>query len=34
MDSLMTWINSPEGQQAKAEDGVVDASIRVLTEVK
>lgn len=34
MDALMTWLNSPESQAAKAEDGVIDRSLRFHTEVE
>jgi len=34
MDAMVAWLNSPESAAAKAEDGVIDSSIRVMTEVK
>lgn len=34
MDAMVEWLNSPESAAAKAEDGVIDSSIRVMTEVK
>ncbi len=34
MDAMMSWLNSPESAAAKAEDGVIDSSIRVMTEVR
>lgn len=34
MDAMMAWLASPESADAKAEDGVIDSSIRVMTEVK
>lgn len=34
MDAMMAWLNSPESATAKAEDGVIDSSIRIMTEVK
>jgi len=34
MDELMTWVQSPESQAAKDEDGVVDGSLRFHAEVK
>ena len=34
MDAMGAWLNSPEGAAAKAEDGVIDSTIRVMTEVQ
>ena len=34
MDALMTFLNSPETQTAKAEDGVIDSTLRFHTEAK
>lgn len=34
MDALMAWLQSPEGAKAKAEDGVIDSTLRILTEVR
>lgn len=34
MDALMGWLNSPDSAAAKAEDGVIDSSVRFMTEVK
>ena len=34
LGALMTWVNSPESQAAKAEDGVIAGSLRFHTEVK
>jgi ketosteroid isomerase-like protein len=34
MDALMGWLMSPDSAAAKAEDGVVDSSVRFMTEVK
>ncbi len=34
MDAMMAWLNSPEGAAAKAEDGVIDSTLRFMTEVK
>lgn len=34
MDAFMAWMNSPEAQTAKTEDGVIDSTLRFMTEVK
>lgn len=34
MDAMTAWLSSPEGAKAKAEDGVIDSTIRMMTEVK
>jgi ketosteroid isomerase-like protein len=34
MDALMGWLNSPDSAAAKAEDGVIDSTVRFMTEVK
>lgn len=34
MDTMMAWLNSPEGAAAKAEDGVINSSLTFMTEVK
>ena len=34
MEAMVAWLNSPDSAAAKAEDGVIDSSIRVMTEVK
>ena len=34
MDAMTAWLSSPEGASAKAEDGVIDSTIRLMTEVK
>ena len=34
MDAMMAWLTSPEGAAAKAEDGVIDSTMRFMTEVK
>ena len=34
MDAMGAWLNSPKGAAAKAEDGVIDSTIRVMTEVQ
>jgi len=34
MEALQSFLSSPEGEQAKAEDGVKDATMTVLAEVK
>jgi ketosteroid isomerase-like protein len=34
MDALMALMNSPEGQAAKAEDGVLDSTLHFMLEVK
>lgn len=34
MDAMVAWLNSPESATAKAEDGVIDSTIRVMTEVQ
>jgi len=34
MDGFMTWVQSPESQAAKDEDGVIDGTLRFHTEVK
>lgn len=34
MDTLMTFLNSPETQAAKTEDGVIDSTLRFHTEAK
>mgnify|MGYP001814464313 FL=1 len=34
MEAFMAWMNSPVAQTAKSEDGVIDSTLRFLTEVK
>ena len=34
MEALQSLLSSPEGEQAKAEDGVKDETMTVLAEVK
>jgi len=34
MDALGGWLNSPDSASAKAEDGVIGSTVRVMTEVK
>jgi len=34
MDAMVAWLNSPESAAAKAEDGVIDSTVRFMTEVK
>jgi ketosteroid isomerase-like protein len=34
MDAFMAWMSSPEAQTAKTEDGVIDSTLRFMTEVK
>ncbi len=34
MDAMGAWLNSPEGAAAKAEDGVIESTIRMMTEVQ
>lgn len=34
MDAMVAWLNSPESAAAKSEDGVIDSTIRVMTEVQ
>jgi ketosteroid isomerase-like protein len=34
MDALTAWLQSEEGTKAKAEDGVIESTLRLLTEVE
>ena len=34
MDAFMAWVTSPASEAAKAEDGVIDSTLRFMTEVK
>ena len=34
MDGFQTFVQSPEGEAAKAENGVIDATLRLLQEVE
>jgi ketosteroid isomerase-like protein len=34
MDAMVAWLASPDSAAAKAEDGVIDSTIRLMTEVK